>query len=323
MTTVWRNVTLEMSPKPFKLITEADIRATSREVFLQWSAMLRHAEMVSVLLWTADGSEILDYSGDLADTVEWARYLGSAGTTRHKPAVRGARGSSLHGTAVQFHENPPVMTYGTLKMIVDILKEVGTQMTGLPVRVGATFDPGPEFAQSPFKYTRHPELLRPDSTGGGTFICCYATLNADNEVYAGYPQGIPQDTPLGTFLGRQSQHFLSDLGFDYIWFSNGFGFGYETWGSTGALFDGERFNPSKANTVADKIVGFWQDFRRECPEYPIETRGTNLGTGIDLASDGVPLKRTPDRYEPRSELGRSALELLTRRHSSRPSPPPS
>lgn len=37
---------------------------------------------------------------------------------------------------------------------------------------------------------------------------------------------------------------------------------------------------------------------------------------------GVQLKRSPDRYEPRSELGRSALELLTRRHSSRPSPPP-
>jgi serine/threonine protein kinase len=37
---------------------------------------------------------------------------------------------------------------------------------------------------------------------------------------------------------------------------------------------------------------------------------------------GVQLKRAPDRYEPRSELGRSALELLTRRHSSRPSPPP-
>lgn len=38
---------------------------------------------------------------------------------------------------------------------------------------------------------------------------------------------------------------------------------------------------------------------------------------------GVAMKRSPDRYEPRSELGRSALELLTRRHSSRPSPPPS
>jgi serine/threonine-protein kinase len=36
---------------------------------------------------------------------------------------------------------------------------------------------------------------------------------------------------------------------------------------------------------------------------------------------GVPLQRTPDAYEPRSALGRSALELLTRRHSSRPAPP--
>lgn len=38
---------------------------------------------------------------------------------------------------------------------------------------------------------------------------------------------------------------------------------------------------------------------------------------------GVPLRRVPDRYEPRSELGLRALDLLTRRHSSRPSPPPS
>ena len=36
---------------------------------------------------------------------------------------------------------------------------------------------------------------------------------------------------------------------------------------------------------------------------------------------GVPLHRTPDAYEPRSALGRSAHELLTRRHSSRPAPP--
>jgi eukaryotic-like serine/threonine-protein kinase len=39
------------------------------------------------------------------------------------------------------------------------------------------------------------------------------------------------------------------------------------------------------------------------------------------APRGVPVQRTPDTYEPRSALGRSALELLTRRHSSRPSPP--
>jgi serine/threonine-protein kinase len=41
------------------------------------------------------------------------------------------------------------------------------------------------------------------------------------------------------------------------------------------------------------------------------------------APNSVPMKRIPDRYEPHSELGRSALELLTRRHSSRPVPPPS
>jgi serine/threonine-protein kinase len=41
------------------------------------------------------------------------------------------------------------------------------------------------------------------------------------------------------------------------------------------------------------------------------------------APNSVPMKRIPDRYEPHSELGRSALELLTRRHSSRPGPAPS
>jgi serine/threonine-protein kinase len=39
------------------------------------------------------------------------------------------------------------------------------------------------------------------------------------------------------------------------------------------------------------------------------------------APHGVPLKCSPDRYEPRSELGRSALTLLTRQHSRRPSAP--
>ena len=35
---------------------------------------------------------------------------------------------------------------------------------------------------------------------------------------------IPEGMSLGTFLGGQSQHFLTDLGFDYLWLSNGFGF---------------------------------------------------------------------------------------------------
>jgi serine/threonine protein kinase len=36
---------------------------------------------------------------------------------------------------------------------------------------------------------------------------------------------------------------------------------------------------------------------------------------------GVELRRLPDLYEPKSELGKSALRLLTRRHTSQPPPP--
>lgn len=289
MSNTWKNVTLEMSPKPFKVMTSEAIHVTCREIFRQWDALTRHADMISILLWTADGSEILDYRGQLEDPVEWARYLGMAGIMRDRPAEQDGSGVTLHGRAVLYMDNPPQLSYGTLKEIITTLKEVGTAMTGLPIRVGATFDPGPEFAQSPFKYKRHREILLADTTGDDSFICCYATLNADHEPYAGFPDGIPQGTPLGAFLGRQCQHFMSDLGYDYVWFSNGFGFGYETWGTTGALFDGLTFRPDKAPQIRQDILGFWRAFRAECPHYRIETRGTNLGTGIDLASDGVPL----------------------------------
>ena len=126
--------------------------------------------------------------------------------------------------------------------------------------------------------------------GKGTFVCSYSVLHADDVAYAGFPDGIPEGTPFGTFFGRQCQHFLGDLGFDYIWFSNGFGFGLETWGVTGAVFDGESFNTGDIAGVREKILEFWKLFREECPEFPIETRGTNLSTGMDLASDGVPLR---------------------------------
>ena len=78
-------------------------------------------------------------------------------------------------------------------------------------------------------------------------VCCYATLNADKESYAA-PGRIPQGTPRA--LCRQSQHFLKDLGFDYIWFSNGFGWP-ETWKTTGPMFDGKTFSVARA--IREKI----------------------------------------------------------------------
>ena len=109
-------------------------------------------------------------------------------------------------------------------------------------------------------------------------------------AYAGFPKGIPANTPFGTFFGRQSQHFLKDLGYDYIWFSNGFGFGVEGWSSTGAIFSGKGFEQEKLQGTREKITNFWKLFRKECPVFRIETRGTNLSAGTDLARDGVDLK---------------------------------
>lgn len=285
----FNNITLELSLKPFKKNDKAYIRQVSTELFTQWSALLRHADTVSVMLWTGDGSEILDYTGRMNQPLEWARYMGNPNTDH--AVGSGPKELSLHERAYLYMDNPPSFTYGDLKGIIQSLKEAGGRVTGKPIRIGATFDPGPEFAKSAFKYSKHPEILGGNAMGHKTMVSCYATLNADTEPYAGFPSGIPANTPFGTFLGRQSQHFLTDLGYDYIWLSNGFGFGVEGWSSTGAIFNGQAFASEKLADTRGLIADFWNRFRKECPDFQIQTRGTNLSTGADLARDGVDLKQ--------------------------------
>lgn len=284
----FNSITLEMSLKPFKKNQQDYIAAVAREVFTQWYSLLRHTDTISVMLWTADGSEILDYTGDLKQSLEWARYLGNP-NTKHEVGS-GPEELSIHERAYLYMDNPPEFTYGDLKYIVALLKKTGHEITGKPIRVGATFDPGPEFAKSEFKYKKHPEILGGSAMGHKSFVSCYSVLNADDDAYAGFPNGIPANTPFGTFFGRQSQHFLSDLGFDYIWFSNGFGFGVEGWSATGAIFNGKNFEQEKLAPATAKIAEFWKLFRRECPDFQIQTRGTNLSAGSDLARDGVDLR---------------------------------
>lgn len=282
------NLTLEMSLKPFRSLADDAVRAVCRELFGQWARLAAQAERVSVLLWSADGSEILDYAGKLDDPIEWARYIGHPNpreVLKNDPDKK-----ALHSRAYLYMDDPPRHTYRTLAGIVRALREVGRKQLNKPIRVGATFDPGGEFARSPFKYERHNEICLAGTMGRGSFVCCYGVLKGDTRAYAGFPKGIPDGTPLGTFLGRQARHFLGDLGFDYLWFSNGFGFGLETWKTTGPLFDGKQFLPEKAGEVRDKILDFWKRFRAECPGHPIETRGTNLLAGSDLASNGTPLR---------------------------------
>ncbi len=281
-----KHVTLEVSLKPFHTLTDDAIAATCRRLFGQWLPLLRCAEAVQVMMWTADGSEILDYRGSLDDTFEWARLIGHANP--HGQMPNDPEGVALHSRGYLYRDDAPVYTYGDLARVVAALKRVGHEVTGLPVRVGATFDPGPEFAVSSFKYQRHNEICLAGTMGAGTFVCCYTTLHADQERYAGFPDGIPEGTPLGTFLGRQAKHFMADLGFDYLWLSNGFGYGMETWKVTGPMFDGDRFDPSQAAAIRERTLEFWRTYRAECSGSTLEVRGTNLSIGSDLASDAVP-----------------------------------
>jgi hypothetical protein len=286
-----KNLTLEISLKPFYGLDAAATRAVCDQVLAQWDSLIRGAEpeSISIMFWCGDGSELLDYAGNLDEEIEWGRFLGNANSGVHPVILGDPEGKSLHARSYLFREDVKRISYRRFAEIGRIWREAITA-TGKVARIGTTFDPGGEFAPSSFKYERHKEICLADTMGKASFVCCYGILDADDRPYAGFPKGIPQGTSMGTFLGRQFQHFAADMGFDFLWLSNGFGFGMETWMTIGPLFDGETFSPAKAPEIRDRILGFWKDFRRECPTLGVATRGTNLGTGTDLASDATPLR---------------------------------
>ncbi|OAM90471.1 hypothetical protein OH491_01735 [Termitidicoccus mucosus] len=282
-----KSLTLEVSLKPFFNLDAAATLAVCREALCQYRALIGRADALSIMFWSADGSEILDYAGDLDAPMEWARFLGNANPHMPVPADPGRK--SLHARNYLYREDAQPITYRRFADIARAWREAAAEI-GREISVGATFDPGGEFAPSSFKYQRHREICLSNTMGKASFVACYATLHADQRRYAGYPDGIPEGTALGSFLGRQFRHFARDLGFDFLWLSNGFGFGLETWKTIGPLFDGEAFHPEGARELGGRIMDFWRDFRRECPDLPVRTRGTNLGTGTDLASDATPLR---------------------------------
>ncbi len=311
------DVQLEMSLKPFFDVTPGTREAVCREIFEQWRALVRHAQTVSILLWVGDGSELLEYDGKLDRTFEWGRYQGSANAHEWKLSRKAKQANSdenctgvhawddahdpdgigLHRRSYLYRDSPAEFTFLWLRDLVMDLKRIGNEMLGKKILVGETFDIGPEFAVSRFKYTWHPEILAGgNSLFKGQFVSCEAVLHGDKREYAGFPEGIPDQTPFGIFLGRQARLFFEDIGFDFLWLSNGFGFALEPWALVGNLFDGMHFYPEAAQGTRMRILKFWQDLRSEFPpRYRIRTRGTNLCTGIDLGSDASPLR---DIYSP-------------------------
>ena len=284
---MFQSVTLEMSLKPFKKTDPDYIQHVCHTLFEQWRPLLKNRAVISVMLWAADGSELLDYTGDLDREFEWCRFLGNANLPDlgDLPVETG-----LHIRRQPYISNPPKMTYRILKTIIAAIKEEGQrQFPHAKIHVGETFDIGPEFAISDFKYHRHPEVCSGTGCDRLGFVDATALLKGDQYPYAAYPNGVPDGTPLGTLLGAQSNIFLKEMGFDYIWLSNGMGFCYEPWNETGKIYDGKRFYPEKLPDTKEKVFRFWQLFRDACPDIPIHTRGTNYSVGMDYAGDGVPL----------------------------------
>ena len=286
-----KNITLEMSLKPFFNQEESNCRMVCEKLFMQWRPLIKHADTVSIMLWVGDGSEILDYRGYLDDKFEWGRYIGCANREPSDEYLKkDPECLEVHSKSRFYRENPPEFDYRFLKDLVRIIKQVGQAVSGVNVLVGETFDPGPEFAKSPFRYERHPEICQASfGHGKKDVISSGSTLKQDNYHYAGFPEGIPEGTPFGSFLGRQTTCFFNDLGFDFLWLSNGFGFGNTPWSYNGTLFDLKNYYPEKADSVREPNMVFWKSFRAEC-DYSVKVRGTNVSTGVDLASDGVPLK---------------------------------
>lgn len=298
----WKALDLKISLKPFIDNSNETMESTCRKMFSQWASLARESETVDVLLWVGDGSEILDYNGQPDASFEWGYWIGKAEAARISPEKRPIVPKTIHSWPQPYRKTIPLRTYRWLHELVATIKATGAEITQKPVRAGIAFDPGPEFVLSDFKYRRHPEICSGHSMGANTFVSCASHLVGDSRPYAGFPGGIPDGTAFGVFLGRQVRLFTTDLGFDYIWFSNGFAFSANAWNTTGPLFDGNGFHPEEAAKLQAGILGFWRDFCRECPALPIKARGTNLTLGTDLASNGVPLgaiyRHCPDRLTP-------------------------
>ena len=282
-----RRIALELSLKPFGLNDGRSFDECARHIISAWRPLCEAGDEVSFMLWVADGSDILDWSGGLEQRLEWARSIGFNNFER---GVYDAGHHAPGRSAIPYVAQPRELTYADLRDIIGALRSAGAGLLGRPVSVGATFDPGPEFADSPFKYERHPEIIVPARVSGRpTFpmVDAASVLHADSHGYAAYPDGIPEGEPFALFLGRQIHEYCTRLGFDYVWLSNGFGFSAVAWDYLGPGFDGERFLPEER---ARKLEGFrkaWDDLYRGNPAVPMEVRGSNFAAGMDIAKDGV------------------------------------
>ncbi len=273
---LFRHGTLEFGPKVLFRKDDAFLEAFFTELFRTYRQLLKHCDTVSLLCWIGDGTDILQYDGDLEKPVAWARWQGFAHPYGDPPRQ-----------PVLYTDHPIELTYGDIKRVIAAARRASSEVLGKPLSFILPFDPGSEFTEAPFRYERHPEILL-RSAAGATVRCidAIARFHADPSRFAGYPDGIPEGTPFGEFLGRQARLYFADIGADGLWFSNSFGFGRSPYasGGTGQFFDGEAFHPEGNRAVRDAVLAFWEVFRRECPDLPVLCRGTDFPVGMNLVN---------------------------------------
>ena len=267
-----KNITLEMSLKPFgntdAAVAQNDLPAPVHAM----GPLCAHTGQVSVLLWVGDGSEILDYAGDPGEQIEWGKYIGRANLKPEELARRRKTDPNTEFKPRLYCDHPACFTYQSLNTLIEVIRSAGAEVLQKPIRVGETFDPGPEFAKSPFKYIRHTESCEGAGFEGGfSIVSCYSTLKADQRRCAAFPGGIPDGLPFGDFFAKQVRAFFADIRFDYLWLSNGFGFGNFPWGYEGRFSRG-RFSPDRVlkSSAATSISGRCSS---AMPAYPHRSRG--------------------------------------------------
>lgn len=290
------DVQLELSLKSLRSSREEDIVFWAKEVTRMWQSLIRHADQLSILLWTGDGTEMLEYDRDLNRCFPWAMWIGRGSNPHIVPEEKDPRHESLDGYPKTFTARPNRYSYGDLQRIVRLLKTTAEKATGLTVRLGTILEPGGEFLKSAWKSEHHPEALFCGEAIMGSNIDCTAILHKDEIAYAGFPAGIPEGTAWGTFFGRQAKLFMQDMGFDFLWMSNGHGMARSpyAYGWCGQFFDGEKFNPRGNDGVRAEILDFWNKFRTECPDTPVRLRGTDFPIGMDLVNHAVPYRELLD-----------------------------
>ncbi len=285
-------VVLEIGLRPFDNMSLREIERVCRHALSSWSKLIEQGETISVLFWTGNGDEIVQFDGNMNKEVNWGKYIGFCNLDSDAYPVDVSH--YRNNTAFLYRKNPPVIKYKDLKVIVATFKRLAKEMFNKKLTAGLTYCAGPEFVFDTWRFKLHPEIITngPKSKYKRTmaFVDFTRKLHADTLKYAGYPEGLPEGTPFGEFLGRQTRLTARALGFDYIWFSNGFGFTPNSWYTVGKVFDGGQYYPGKVKQTAKEILDFWREFKKECPALPIEIRGTDFNVGLDIAKDAVPLR---------------------------------